>query len=610
MHIVLFATEWGTAKGGVNSFNISFATAIAQVGAGSVNVTCAITGWTESACAKAEVSNVRLVGVSSVTDDVAGREVIQALRTGASPAAVDYWVGHDVVTGHAAVAAAAAHGGRAVLIHHMHYESYKNLAGGQGEKAAAKHDSQISLFSSPGVLLFGVGTDLAASVRRLGAAKANEIIPGFPDGHTVNSAGHDDLFAIVAGRFDASSERLKQSQLAAASLGRAVWLADGKVAPLRRPTLSVFGATATTIRKANLEVLARRDSSRFVNVIPARFNTSNQMTTYLSRANLALMPSVREGFGLVGWEAIGCDVPLILGEETGLNAYLNSALDGRAERWVKPVSLTGMPLDERDIAAMAGAILKVAEDLEFARIRAVELRRVLKGQLQGCTWGAAAQRFLEQLEAFAGCVPPASGSAPPPSSDEGRKPPEAMPPLKDFVVTSTNHRRRCADLRLGKEALQGSTPSRFDVLPSLRFGTMEYAIDDLNVAVGLRRALVHVSSDHGWIGEERLDEREGGPPGVAARAGDVWEITDPDGGVLNRKVLGDEALCRVETPPNHPLHAKVEVTASKSDVVCTFSTKRNLKRATEQVMRLFLERALFETESGHIVLSKAEMHGE
>jgi hypothetical protein len=132
---------------------------------------------------------------------------------------------------------------------------------------------------------------------------------------------------------------------------------------------------------------------------------------HFSRANLAIMPAVREGFGLIGWEAIGCEVPLILGDQSGLRTLLDRALDGHSDRWVTAVPLTGRDLDERDVTGMADAIVEVPRDLEHARQRATGLRRLLKDRFDGCTWPAAAQRFLDARGLAPGVRPAPSVSA-------------------------------------------------------------------------------------------------------------------------------------------------------------------------------------------------------
>lgn len=603
MLICLIATRWGSAEGGINAFNHAFAKGLAVVGGDTNKVVCAVEDASEAEVAAARNEDVLLLAVGSAAtgrDDVCGRRIIEELRAIGIDARVDLWVGHDVKTGFAAVAASKSFSGRTALIHHMAYESYRNLWGGRGDDTATRHGEQIDLFSSPGAILFGVGDDLRASAERLGGAVAHRIVPGFPEGFDQNFAGNDDLRVVVAGRFDSSSEPLKQSRLTAAALGRAVRLAP-EIRPLSRPTLSIFGATKEAIRAAELEQLASKEAGKAVNVVPALFDGTRGVGRHLVRANLLIMPSVREGFGLIGWEAIGCSVPLILGNQTGLNSMLEQALDQHADRWVHPLDLTGRDLDERDIAATSAAVIKVARDLEFARQKAVDLRSLLKDCLGGCTWPSAAQDFLQV------CTEPTSPARSVQTGRQERAARTQTVSRTQFHATATNYRELCAELELDGGVGQGNTDQRFDVLATLRFGETELEVDGVDVSIGVHRALVRVTSDHGRLTGERLGEGSSAPAGIVANAGGMWELTPITGSILKHKVLGDEVLCRIETPPNLPAHVKVEVTAARRDIVCDFQSGEPLTRATEAVMKIFLENAMFEKASGRMLLSFAEL---
>jgi hypothetical protein len=131
---------------------------------------------------------------------------------------------------------------------------------------------------------------------------------------------------VVAGRFD-STEPLKQSRLVAAGLGRAVGRSGPGHRVLVQAELVIFGATEETIAQADLEPLAGQESGRAVALTPRGFNVERRIMGHLARANLAAIPSVREGFGLIGREAIGCEVPLIVGADTGTKQLANVSED-------------------------------------------------------------------------------------------------------------------------------------------------------------------------------------------------------------------------------------------------------------------------------------------
>ncbi|TCP96357.1 restriction endonuclease [Sphingomonas sp. PP-F2F-A104-K0414] len=174
-------------------------------------------------------------------------------------------------------------------------------------------------------------------------------------------------------------------------------------------------------------------------------------------------------------------------------------------------------------------------------------------------------------------------------------------------VKVVNHRRRCADMRADELLPQGSVVEHFDVIPSLHFGTMEYDVNGLNVVVGLKRALCHVTSDHGEVQAEIFGNVGTRPSDPTYNAGDVWEFVGPPGGLLKGYALGQAALCKIKTRPGLPAHAKIELTAARSDIDCSFSPPKVANHATQKVMARFLEKASFQEVSDHLLLSIVEI---
>ena len=174
-------------------------------------------------------------------------------------------------------------------------------------------------------------------------------------------------------------------------------------------------------------------------------------------------------------------------------------------------------------------------------------------------------------------------------------------------VTVTNHRERCAHIKLDEEMTQGSTKERFDLFPTLYFGTMEYGVAKLNVVVGLKRVLCHVTSDHGKVDVEltALGRRQAAGPTL--NAGDVWEFIAPAGEVLKGYAVGEEPLCRIRTPSGQDAHARLELTAARSDIDCSFSSGGGASPTTEKIMKRFLQKASFQQVSNHLLLSEMEI---
>jgi hypothetical protein len=597
--IILIATEWGRANGGVNAFNHGLAAGLAAIQ--PEPVCCAVTRSDEAAVAAAAAAGVRLVPVSGTGADRrpsadAGDEVVAWLGSHIPGAAARLWVGHDLITGDAAVAAARRHGGTAALVHHADYLSYGNLAGGQGERTEAKHRAQMALFRSAGAAVFGVGPWLAGNAAALAGREAHMLVPGFASEEAAPGQA-ERLRAVVAGRFDVRNEPLKRALLAAAAFGEAVRIAGDFVPTLEDPALTVLGVEpdqAEAVEKA-----VRDRAGRPVTVVPRPFNPDPAaVLDHLLLSHLAIMPSSHEGFGLIGWEAIGAGVPLILGTRSGLLRGLDELTGVSAEGWVFPVRIDGRG---GEVEEMAKAIVAVAKDIPKARGKAAALRSVLKAR-HGCTWENCAENLLRIVgEGEAGGRGAAGGATASPGPSAAGAASETRwlkPPPRD-------HFPLCTELSLS--AGQGSSGRLFELIAELRFGVQELAHMGIEAQFSVAGVTVRVTSRHGRIVGERLGDRP--VPGIEARAGGIFVLTPPDGGSrMPNKALGSETLCRIATPPGVPAGAQVEVTAAKRDIRCEVRSRHaSLSRATEKVMGVFLKEAILKQESGHVVLSVAEL---
>src|SRR6266851_4935986 len=130
--IVLLDTAWGRRFGGINAFNRDFAGGLAQELGRDGTVYCAVLKGDEADEADAKLLRVKLIWFEEKDGDAAFfdprfvADVRDMLRTKHGVPAVDYWIGHDVISGAAAVRASQK-GGRAALIMHMSFREYGAL---------------------------------------------------------------------------------------------------------------------------------------------------------------------------------------------------------------------------------------------------------------------------------------------------------------------------------------------------------------------------------------------------------------------------------------------------------------------------------------------------
>ncbi|MTH80320.1 glycosyltransferase [Paracoccus aestuariivivens] len=609
MLIVLIATEWGPAEGGINAFNQPLAIGLAKVGRPTYKIACAVTGWSHEVSREAEKDGVTLVPIKGDDNgrplDTCGGEIVTWLRNHGVADPVGLWVGHDAVTGRAAISA-AEHGGRVAIVHHMDYHDYQNLVPGKGERTTENHKLQTKLFSTKGVVLFGVGSELAESATRLSLSdrKAGILVPGFPRSFNKNVSGEKVLRAFSSGRFETNSEPLKQSRLAASALGLAVKKGDDRIDALKAASMSIIGVEKARIDAGELEALAINEAGRHVNVVPGEFDKDPEaIVDQLVQSNLAIMPSFREGFGLSGWEAIGCEVPLVLGRETGLFKFIDRTLGGVGTGCVTGIDLNGGDLHPDDKERMADAIVKIAQNLGRAKKDAASLKKHLIAE-HGCSWENTADQFYKHLDAENVAVAPNRTAI--------TNNPDQSIGGNAFKYSEANHYIECAELQVTTG--QGRKAIDFEILAELRFGTAPLQVLDLSAEIFLKQVRLQVVPRGGTIRGDRLGDPTKPLNGIQPLAGGVWAISDPLGrNALNGKVLGDETLCRVQAPENTSSGATLELTVAREDIGCLFRSppgKKSPEKATEKVMEIFLQNCIVKEKSGQILLSEANIDGQ
>lgn len=600
LQIVSIATAWGSREGGINSFNYWFLRALAEVNEDGETV-CVVTTVTSEEREDAEAFGVKLIEVTPDEKKRPGKAAHLEIKNwfdaeGYELGDETVFIGHDIITGSVAVSAFQMFGGKLALIHHMAYDQYQNLDGGNGDKAGKNFQDQCELFSTPDAYLFGVGSYLAENAGTIGARAADVLVPGFPEIGPNPRPPKNQLRIVVAGRFTPDTETLKQAELAVEAFGLAV--KKGRdVKHLNDPQMIVLGVDTLRGQEAHFEDLACDLAGRKVNVLPMSFSDDPEVVAKtMRRSNLVIVPSFHEGFGLVGWEAIGCEVPLILGTGTGLYKHLIEQIGSFGFR---SVNFQGGGKRSADRTALARQIIEVAKEMDLAKKDASSLRQRLKIE-SGCTWSHTAEAFLSVI---GGQIRTSSF----PSRAVQRH--SADTDQTFFKINSKDSHPRCVELSLSPT--QGSTPERFDVLAELWFGSTPIPLGDLRATMSLIRAQVEITSKTGQIEGKRLGQNPT-VAGLVPQAGGIWLIDDPKGGdQLSGRVLGDERLCAIATPKSLDAHVKVQVVAAPKDIRCDFDLSPEDREPTrEKLMSIFLQRAMFDDDTGQVILSMAEMRGE
>ncbi|WP_169316088.1 glycosyltransferase [Pseudomonas agarici] len=317
--VLVMATEWNSAHGGLSTFNREFCRALARAGC---RVVCAVPDATEAEVIHARDCAVHLLRAPGGP----GAEVMSgllrrlALPEGFSPELV---VGHGRITGPAADVQATDFFREAKRIHFVH------MAAGEIEwfkgkdDAAAKSEERERIelrLSEKAAWVVAVGPRLFRETRNLLAAlnhppSTYEMIPGFSCSKTRTPP--DGLHCLILGR----AEDLELKGLDIGALGLAKLL-DSNVRFRSDPELIVRGAppgTGAALRGQLLKIVGGQKLS-----IRVREYTSEESTVEgdLKRATLLLMPSRREGFGLVAQEALALGVPILVSHQSGIGEFL------------------------------------------------------------------------------------------------------------------------------------------------------------------------------------------------------------------------------------------------------------------------------------------------
>lgn len=409
--IVLIATAWGPAFGGVNAFNQDLAMGLAKLLAAG-EVYCLLPGATAEEEASARNVGVRLVTIPGCArGDRMHHDLVD--RTPGDLVALTgedvVWVGHDMITGPLALACSRRHGGRVVLIHHMHYADYSVLHYKDDEADRKAREQKAMFAGAREAILFGVGPLLAERCREMARREVHELLPGFLAGHEEGSAGRSaeaPIRALTFGRMDAAEDRLKNGRLAVAAFGSAI--AEATADEIRRDTRLLEGSRFTLVGvspeqdTAELKEVATRHADRFINVLALAYDEDRDvLRDRLSTANLSFMLSWHEGFGLVGWEAIAFGVPLVLSRQSGLFRLLETRLGGAGPALVVAIDVHN-PRDAteefhlKDLKAATLAVRRVSSDLPRYLRDAARLRQMLIDEL-GCTWTGTARTLLAGL---------------------------------------------------------------------------------------------------------------------------------------------------------------------------------------------------------------------
>ncbi|WP_410611542.1 glycosyltransferase [Amycolatopsis sp. lyj-109] len=390
--VVLLATEWSSARGGLSTFNRNLCCALAARGA---EVVCVVLAATDADVQDAKARNVSLrvaVRPPGGSDDAA-LSGLSALPEGFHP---DYIIGHGRVTGPAAFQMAERFPeARRLHVIHMapdeiewHKPGRKDDAGERSEK---RHQLELDL-SRTAHATVAVGRRLynryLRDLNAFESARILNLVPGFDvaEYRCETPPPGAPWKILVAGRVE--DAELKGLDIAARAVGLFV---RNRPQAAPRVELVVRGAPSGESEQLRKQLLEWAGTPALDVVVRPYAVEQDSMIADLKTSTLVLMPSRKEGFGLMGLEAVAAGVPVLVSGSSGLGEHMQEALEPEdSDRVVIPVS----GQFEADAEDWCRHIHATLYDRPAAFARAAHIREALVDRY---TWAKAVTELLASV---------------------------------------------------------------------------------------------------------------------------------------------------------------------------------------------------------------------
>ncbi|HEU4794427.1 MAG TPA: hypothetical protein VFT02_02285, partial [Pyrinomonadaceae bacterium] len=160
--LIAFATQWGSRHGGINSFNADFLSKFGAAYHHGTQILCIVTDHSPEAAEEAANSHVGLIALPYIPtersfDSSIGELSVDLLKKAGIAFERDktIWLGHDLITGAAAIGAAKVAGGRSAVIHHMSYDDYESYA--EDSESAQKKTAKQTVILRTADLVLAIG---------------------------------------------------------------------------------------------------------------------------------------------------------------------------------------------------------------------------------------------------------------------------------------------------------------------------------------------------------------------------------------------------------------------------------------------------------------------
>ena len=310
------ADEWGSSKGGLSTLNREMCKGLAQLP--DVSVTLVVPEYTEEEKKDASKCKVTLTKVETMT----GFAPIQSLAFPPKECKFDVVMGHGHKFGPSAQVVAKNRGCKRVHVVHTASEElamYKKRQQETIPEGEKKHELEVDLSKTADVIV-GIGPKLTESIKSSLRPHKKEkdvinLTPGiFPEFSKLEQAPEESekFRTLVFGRGNEEDFELKGYDIAARAIAG---LNDHSY------HLVFVGAPEGKQEQVKESLLECGISPRQLTVRSYR-ESRESLANLFCEADLAIMPSRTEGFGLAALEALSAGLPILVSDNSGFGQAL------------------------------------------------------------------------------------------------------------------------------------------------------------------------------------------------------------------------------------------------------------------------------------------------
>lgn len=395
---LVLADGWGSQFGGVNTLNYELCTALAKVR--NVKVVCVVPFVQMVARRRRGVQLISLYDKPSRNFeqgwDAQLEKKLQQFEFRLKD--FNYVMGHDIFTGPLANHIARENVSlKSIVTSTQVFEMFEGGKHFDGETAKVKHFKQVETYKQAnfvaccGPMMFDKFGNLGQLAHLRKSQRIFEFIPGLSN-VPLSEANNKSVSIITMGRMDEVAAKIKGLNYVVQAAGKAY---KDSIGQMGNVVVTVYGldSTADVYRRQSKDITQLLQESAEA-VLPINgspyLQDKERLFNDLADHSVFIMMSIHEGFGLTGWEAIQCGVPVIISENSGLYQFLKSE---KLENHVMSVKIHSNP--DKVIADLSEKIRELANNQQQKRLDARRLLALLKNNY---SWKSVTKRFLECLD--------------------------------------------------------------------------------------------------------------------------------------------------------------------------------------------------------------------